>query len=262
MYWVFDDPTLIVGIASCIMAPTIVFLILLWRCPEALAFLKCQLTGGVMISVADESGQNEFVVAKSKGQGLYISGSGFRHRRVFRIPHFDNPSFSKRFLSKGIHRPIFFAGNWKITAVNPEALAAIELADDKSKRDEKKSEIPENVRKWAETQHVQIEVKEPDKILEIADPTGAGSPSREITEGALTEQTETLLTMDPRKLRDYFEHDYDGKQVDNLLEEERLAGQISKGGGFHVGKGLIIAFLIMGVGAIILIVILSGAVKL
>jgi len=238
MYWLFDDYTLIFVLAGTFLGGFLPLFIMLMKCPEARQFLKCWLTGGVIISSADDSGQIEFKVAKSLGAGQYRAGKDqYGKREIYITPRINNPFITKRFMLKGIRRPLFDNYAGKTAIVNKEVLAAIEVA-------EEPAEVPEQVKQWALEHHITLPKPPPPPRPDV---NGLASKVK----GQL--EKIPLFTLDPRKLKYYFAHYDDPAQTDVLLQKSYLAGREDRPSkGFGAGKMLIFILVFVVVGIVVL----------
>lgn len=241
-FYVFDDPTLMFILLGTFLAGFLPLLIMFIRCPEARAAVKCWLQGGVMIDSADDSGQEELIVARHLGEGIYLAGKNkYGKRRIFVIPRISNPFITKRFILKGIRRPIFHHYAGKTAIVNAETLAAIEVTET-----EKKEEIPPAVKKWAEEHHVTL------PVTTVKLPSDDVMAQPQVT---TKEQKIPLFNLDPRQLRYYFAEHYDESQYDVLLERARQEGYMEgRGGSAVMGKWILVIIIIAIVGVLILFV--------
>jgi hypothetical protein len=258
MFYLFDDGTLMFVLGGTFLAGFLPLFIMFIRCPEARAFIKAQMTGGIMIADSDDSATVVYRTAKPLGSGQYMSGPNkYRQRTIYAIPRINNPFISKRFMLAGIRRPIFFHYGGKTVAVNDETLAAIEVTE--LKKEGKEKEIPENVKKWAEEQHVTFNRR---KEVMVKDP----ETKEEMRKLKRQKMTVPLFLLDPRKLRYYFDRHYDESQYDVLLDQARQDGANSRGGGGgmnmgNIGKFLIVVLIIGAVG-LLGIAFLTGAIHL
>jgi hypothetical protein len=276
MLYLFDDTSLLFTLAGCFLAGFIPLFIMFIRCPEARVFVKAQLTGGVVISDSDDSGQVVFRVAKPLGSGQYISGPNkYRQRTIYVVPRINNPFIAKRFFLSGIRRPIFHHYGGKTVAVNDETLAAIEIADLNDQH--KSAEIPKNVKEWAKTQGFSLSKDSEDDdghlFEQPEEPEEAEVKEGEPSEPTIPEKIKkkfknivavTLFTVDPRKLRYFFDSHYDESQYDVLLDQARQDGANQRGGGFNmnkIGLFLVIVLVIAAVG-ILGMGIVTGAIHL
>jgi hypothetical protein len=220
---VFDELGLAIIIGGPIALGIIPLLFILAKNPEARAFITAWLKARVVIFQCDDSGQATVKTARALSEGQFIAGKNvYRQREIFVTPRINNPFVSKRFVLQGIRRSIFFNYAGKTALVNPETLAAIEVAETKDK-----DELPEPVRKWAESQGIELRVKKKD------------NPRKS------EKKTFTLFALDPRTLRHYFDIHYDESQIDVLLEQSREDGFQEGKGGKGIGKMVIVGFLVI-----------------
>jgi len=226
-----------------------------------------------MISDSDDSGQVIFRVARSLGSGQYMSGPNkYRQRTIYVVPRINNPFVSKRFFLAGIRRPIFDHYGGKTVAVNKETLAAMEIAD--LNETKKSAEIPANVKEWAKTQGFTLSEKSEDDNGPLFETEPEQAKDKEATEEPTVSDkikkrfkgvvATTLFTVDPRKLRYFFDSHYDESQYDVLLDQARQDGANQRGGGFNMGNigKFLIVILIIGAVGLLGIAFLTGAIHL
>lgn len=222
-YFLFDDAGLITIVVGCFLGGFLPPLIMILRCPEARAFIKAQVSGGVVICSSDDAGTS-FEIARPFGShGQYISGKNqFGQRKIYVHPKLETSAFTRSFILKGIRRPIFFHGG-RTVIVNPNVLKAIAVADGK------KEDLPDEVKAWAQKNGVHFPGEEDKELVDSHE-----GLQRLKEAGKL--MFVNLFALNPRRLQWYFKDHYDEGQYDVLLEQSRQAG-FNEGPGSHRGGG-------------------------
>ncbi len=219
------------------------FLVLI-RCPEAITFISCQTFGGIIVERSDDSGIVEFIRAKPYGhEGQYIAGPDrFGRRIIFVVPRLNGKDFAKRYILKGIKRPLFDAYGGKTVLVNKAILTAIEITEF-----EDKNKLPANIAEWAKANNIETTTVVKD---------GPNTKIKTVVE--------KLFTLDSRKLRQYFAKHYDPSQFDALLERKYIQGvNFGRGAKKSGGNGwILILVAVLVVAAVVVLVLMSkGIIK-
>lgn len=263
MYFLFDEVGLLIVAIGCFFGGFLPLLILLLLTPEARQHIKCRIIGGIIVEKFWDSGQCEYVVAKSKGgEGQYIAGkNAFGQREIYVKPRMDAPFMTKPFLLSGMRRLKYFSYAGKTPLVNHETLMAIETADARSKpidlpeefedwASEKypdvlkafreqvdnggeelgRKDLPPEVLAWAKQNDITLQEPTYEEIetQTYSQPDKDGkvtvTSSKELKRIGVKDVFYNLLALDPRKLKNYFSDHYDESQIDNLLEAARIEG--------------------------------------
>lgn len=252
MYIIFDIISVAIIMVGCFLGGFLPIIILVVRCPEALTFLKCQLSGGIIISKSNAAGQREFVVAYPLGaEGQYIAGKNkFGQREIYIRPQTNNGQFNKSFILSGIRRPIFDAFSGKTIMVPPSVLAAIEVAE----CDEAgKKKLPPDVQRWADDNKVTItEIEE--TIQTIKDNEGNEKKrSNKVVKAVLKK----FMELDPTKLNSYFPDWFNQSQFDVLLQKAEQTGYLRGLGVRSAGAGGKPKWAIVGIFIFIIIMVVG-----
>src|SRR4030042_6089073 len=111
VYFVFDLANLAIVIVGCFLGGFLPLMIMIAKCPEAKEFIKCMVSGGIMIDKINAAGQREYVNAKPLGtEGQYIAGRNeFGQREIFVRPQSVDNVFGKANMLDGIRRSLFSA---------------------------------------------------------------------------------------------------------------------------------------------------------
>jgi len=302
MYFLFDEIGLIIVLIGSFFGGFLPLMILLMLTPEARAHIKCRVTGGIIVEKFYDTGQCEYVVAKSKGgEGQYIAGkNAFGQREIYVKPRMSAPLITKPFLLSGMRRLKFFAYAGKTPIVNHETLMAIEtvespevpfsfpnefvnwinkkypavLPDFYAKANDGGSELrqkdlPPEVREWASLNFIPIQENVYGKVdvpaFSEPDANGLSHFTGTKTVTQVVDHKDVfynLLSLDARKLKNYFSGHNDQSQIDNLMEEQRLVGY-SEG---REGKKFVlsplakiaIAFIVIAVVGVLVVLGLQG----
>jgi len=253
-FFMFDPIGLIIIIAGSFMGGFLPLLVLVGRCPEAKTFLKCQLSGGVIISETNAAGQRDFVIAKPLGtEGQYISGKNeFGQRKIFIRPQTNNAQFNKSFILSGIRRPIFDAFSGKTILVPASVLAAIEVAE---KDGDGKLQLPKDVQRWADEN--KLTLKDVEEITkEIPNPDGSDTKIKQTTKKEKT-VFKKIMELDPTKLNQYFPDWFSQSQFDVLLQKADQNGYLRGLGVKQAGAGGKPKWAIIGIFIFIMIMVIG-----
>lgn len=251
VYFAFDPMGLAIIITACFIGGLFPLLFLIARCPEAKTFIKCQLSGGIIISKTNAAGQREYVIAQPFGtEGQYIVGRNeYGQREIYVRPHTANGQFNKSFILSGIRRPIFDAFSGKTIMVPPNVLAAIQVAESD------KTDLPSDIRRWAETNNITVsELKEISR--ELVDPDNPTTKTT-ITETKENFVVKRIIETDPTKLHQYFSGFFAQSQFDVLLQKADQHGYLRGLGIRNTGAGGSKKWLIVGIFIFIIIMIVG-----
>lgn len=257
VYFMFDLVNLAIVIVGCFMGGFLPLMILIAKCPEAKEFIKCMVSGGVMIDKINAAGQREYVCAKPYGnEGQYIAGRNeFGQRQIFVRPQTADSSFGKANMLVGIRRPIFSAFTGKTVMVPASVLAAIAAAELST---EDKEKLPSNVKRWMDENKVTLEEIQENISTVKVEPT-ADNPSGSVQVKTKNPKNSILkiLDLDATKIATYFRGWYNQSQFDVLLQKSEQNGYLRGVGVRNAGGGGKNKWLFVGIIIFIVITIVG-----
>lgn len=222
-----------------------IFIILAMKCPgQVWVVIKSWLFKKVLDIAATDTLSLRFIPRNRREEGQLEAQKG-KFKSVKVMPRTSNPLFANTYHLEGTGIATVLSYEGKSIAVGPEAVAAMHIVE-MSKEDREK--LPPEIKRWAK------EVKIPvDELVKLKD-----SKTGEEKEVVKTKY-QMLFSLDPRKLKTYFEEAYDENQFTHMLEEEFLKGQGLKPkgmGGKLIPIGIILIFVF-----ILIWLLSSGVIK-
>lgn len=203
------------------------------------AIIKCWMTKRVLVIAATDTTVLKFTARKRREEGqLELKKGNFKSIKI--IPRDANPIISTGFHLEGTGIPTYLSYEGKCVAVSPSTLAAIEVVEANEK-----DKLPKEVKNWAKQQGIKLDV-----LVKAKDKDKPNT---------LRTITKKLFSLDPRKLKYYFDEIYDENQFTHMLEEARLEGMGLKPGG--LSKAIPIGIIVIAL-FIIIFLFASGVVPI
>lgn len=216
-FWMWIILSVIVG-----MAITVLFFILVSP-KQVRAFIKARLLKRLLLMVTSDSGSVDFKTAKIGPEGQVKIG----RNDIKMIPRGANPILARQFHLKGYGIPYFETYDGSTVAVNPATSATMEIASTPKKDREK---LPPKMQKWAKQNKIPITTK--------------------TKKGGTRTRHESLFSIDPRRLVDFFKGKPSRSQYEAELEKRERIGE-KKAGKQYMKAALpimgILSILIVGI---------------